>query len=160
MDFDVTDKINGTIERTPDVEPALADFKDYIAGQTLSQTIELADSPADAIEVEMDKTVLKIAVKNRQSKIVHRSSFIVPFIVHRSSFIVHRSSFIVHRSSFIVPFIVHRSSFIVHRSSFIVHRSSFIVHRQSRMSLNVPTISISSCGKISSAPSTMLSGTV
>jgi hypothetical protein len=63
MDFDVTDKINVTIEQNPDVELALSDFKDYIAGQTLALNIELADNPVDATEVEMDKTTLKIAVK-------------------------------------------------------------------------------------------------
>jgi isoleucyl-tRNA synthetase len=63
MGFDVTDKINVTIEQNPDVEAALADFGDYIAGQTLSRNIELAENPADAVEVEMDKTTLKIAVE-------------------------------------------------------------------------------------------------
>ncbi|MDR2384004.1 MAG: isoleucine--tRNA ligase [Prevotellaceae bacterium] len=68
LDFDVTDKINVTIEQNPDVELALADFKDYIAGQTLALNIELADNPADAVEVEMDKTTLKIAVKRIENK--------------------------------------------------------------------------------------------
>ena len=63
MDFDVTDKISVTIETNNDVKDALADFKDYIAGQTLAQSIEMADNPSDAVEVEMDNYTLKIAVK-------------------------------------------------------------------------------------------------
>ncbi|MDR1339182.1 MAG: isoleucine--tRNA ligase [Prevotellaceae bacterium] len=63
MDFDVTDKISVTIEQNPEIEPALSDFRDYIAGQTLALNIELADSPAEAIEVEMNGIMLKIAVK-------------------------------------------------------------------------------------------------
>jgi hypothetical protein len=42
---------------------ALTDFKDYISKQTLAQNIELADNLADAIDVEMDKIILKIVVK-------------------------------------------------------------------------------------------------
>jgi isoleucyl-tRNA synthetase len=63
MDFDVTDKINVTIEQNPDIQLALEDFKEYVAGQTLALSIELADSPVNAVETEIDGTSLKIAVK-------------------------------------------------------------------------------------------------
>ena len=63
MRFEVTDKIDVIIESTPDTEAAMTDFRNYVASQTLCRNIELATSPADAIEVEMDKSSLKIAVK-------------------------------------------------------------------------------------------------
>ena len=63
MRFEVTDKIDVIIESTPDTEAAMTDFRNYVASQTLCRNIELTTSPADAIEVEMDKSSLKIAVK-------------------------------------------------------------------------------------------------
>jgi isoleucyl-tRNA synthetase len=62
MDFDVTDKISVTIEQNSDIQLALEDFKEYVAGQTLALSIELADSPVNAVETEIDGTSLKIAV--------------------------------------------------------------------------------------------------
>ncbi|MDR2425164.1 MAG: isoleucine--tRNA ligase [Prevotellaceae bacterium] len=62
--FEVTDKIDLTIEATPETEAAMTDFRDYIAGQTLCCSIELvAAAPANAIEVEIDKSTVRIAVK-------------------------------------------------------------------------------------------------
>ncbi|MDR0560084.1 MAG: isoleucine--tRNA ligase [Prevotellaceae bacterium] len=63
LKFDVTDKIDATIEKTPDTAAAIADFKDYIAGQTLCRNVELAENPLDAVEVEIDRSNLKIAIK-------------------------------------------------------------------------------------------------
>ena len=63
MDFDVTDKISVTIELNNDTQDALSDFKEYIASQTLAEEINLSNNPANAVEVEMDKYMLKIAVR-------------------------------------------------------------------------------------------------
>ena len=61
--FDVTDKIDVVVERTPDTEAALADFRHYVASQTLARDVTLADElSSEAVEVEMDKSVLRIAV--------------------------------------------------------------------------------------------------
>ncbi|MDR0982335.1 MAG: isoleucine--tRNA ligase [Culturomica sp.] len=63
-DFDVTDKIILSIEKHPEIDEAVNNFKDYIASQVLAEKVELADSleDEDAKEVEIDdmKTFIKV----------------------------------------------------------------------------------------------------
>jgi isoleucyl-tRNA synthetase len=55
--FDVTDRINITIEKADEFNEALIAFKDYICTQTLANRLELADKlyDADIKQVEFDK---------------------------------------------------------------------------------------------------------
>ena len=63
--FEVTDKIVIEIQKHDKINDAIANFKDYIASQTLANSIQLVEHlNSDAKEVEIDeeiKTLLKIA---------------------------------------------------------------------------------------------------
>ena len=50
--FEVTDKITAYIQRLPEVEDALAGFKDYIASQILAKDIVLQDSVDGGTDIE------------------------------------------------------------------------------------------------------------
>ena len=61
--FEVTDRIVARIQRLPEVEEALAGFKDYIASQTLAREIILEDALSGGVEVEWledNKITLKL----------------------------------------------------------------------------------------------------
>ena len=61
--FEVTDRIVARIQRLPEVEEALAGFKDYIASQTLAREIILEDAVSGGVEVEWledNKITLKL----------------------------------------------------------------------------------------------------
>lgn len=59
--FDVTDRISAHIERLPEVEEAMAGFKDYIASQTLALEIVLDDNVEGGADVEwLDDRRIKI----------------------------------------------------------------------------------------------------
>jgi isoleucyl-tRNA synthetase len=61
--FDVTDKINITLQRHAYIADAVATFKDFIAAQTLALEIMLVDEvPAPSV-VEIDDVTLHVAVK-------------------------------------------------------------------------------------------------
>ncbi|MGE0018587.1 MAG: isoleucine--tRNA ligase [Draconibacterium sp.] len=55
--FEVTDRIEITIEKTVEFDAALIGFKDYICAQTLANKLELAEKPVegDVKQVEIDK---------------------------------------------------------------------------------------------------------
>lgn len=62
-DFEVTDRIQVTIEKHADVAAAVAHFKNYIANEVLADSIELSEQVADGTEVELtDGVKLKIGV--------------------------------------------------------------------------------------------------
>ena len=61
--FEVTDRIVARIQRLPEVEEAIAGFKDYIASQTLAREIILEDAVSGGVEVEWledNKITLKL----------------------------------------------------------------------------------------------------
>lgn len=67
--FEVTDRINTVIyadgENYDEIEASLGEYADYVAGQTLSLSLELrklADAPADAAEVEWGDSSVRIAI--------------------------------------------------------------------------------------------------
>ncbi len=67
--FEVTDRINTVIyadgENYDEIEASLGEYADYVAGQTLSLSLELrklADAPADAAEVEWGDSTVRIAI--------------------------------------------------------------------------------------------------
>ncbi len=59
-DFEVTDRINITIEKHPDFDNAVENHKEYICAQTLANKLELTDNLTDARarEVEIEKDVM------------------------------------------------------------------------------------------------------
>jgi isoleucyl-tRNA synthetase len=61
--FDVTDKVTVTLQRHPALAAAIADFKDFIASQTLAVAVELADEAPGGAPVEIDGITLQILVK-------------------------------------------------------------------------------------------------
>ena len=63
-DFEVTDKVEVKIEKRDDVAESLQEFNEYVCGQTLCGSIELADRLEGADEVEWgDDEVLRISIK-------------------------------------------------------------------------------------------------
>ena len=67
--FEVTDRINTTIyadgENYGEIEASLGEYADYVAGQTLSLSLELrrmSEAPADAAEVEWGGSSVRIKV--------------------------------------------------------------------------------------------------
>ncbi len=66
--FEVTDRINITIEKHNNFDIAVENFKTYICTQTLANSLELTDNvnDADAKEVEIEKDItVKIVVKKQ-----------------------------------------------------------------------------------------------
>jgi isoleucyl-tRNA synthetase len=61
--FDVTDKITVTLQRHPVLAAAVADFKTFIASQTLALAVELVDEVSGGVAIEIDETALQVAVK-------------------------------------------------------------------------------------------------
>lgn len=62
--FDVTDKINIVLEQHPVIEGAIADFKDYIATQTLAINISWGNPSNNAAIIDLDDDVnIKVDVK-------------------------------------------------------------------------------------------------
>lgn len=71
--LDVTDRIDTVVYAEGDdyksVEDALAQYRDYIASQTLSLSLTLetlSEAPADASELEWDNGIVKIDISKRQ----------------------------------------------------------------------------------------------
>ena len=67
--FDVTDRIHTTIyaagDAATDIAAALSHYRDYVASQTLSLSVDLLpleDAPADAAEVEWGDDMIKIQI--------------------------------------------------------------------------------------------------
>jgi isoleucyl-tRNA synthetase len=62
--FDVTDKVEITLEHHAEIDSAVENFKEYIAGQTLANSITLASKVANGIELDLDNEIIvKIDVK-------------------------------------------------------------------------------------------------
>ena len=63
-DFEITDRIEVTVEKCDDVADALSEFEKYVCEQTLSEKITLVESLEGADEVEWaDDRVLRISIK-------------------------------------------------------------------------------------------------
>ncbi|MBK7409639.1 MAG: isoleucine--tRNA ligase [Saprospirales bacterium] len=63
LDFNVTDRIEITLTRAPEVEPAVAQFGDYIKNETLANKLTFADQ-VDGEETELTEgVVVRIGVK-------------------------------------------------------------------------------------------------
>ncbi|MBO6082023.1 MAG: class I tRNA ligase family protein, partial [Bacteroidales bacterium] len=60
--FEVTDRIEVTIEPNPALQDALAQFGPYVCAQTLARSIRFEPQPAGAVEVEWEEGTLAIAV--------------------------------------------------------------------------------------------------
>lgn len=66
--FEVTDRINITIEKHVDFNKAVENYKEYICAQTLADSLELTDNlnDAEAKEIEIEKGVMvRIGVKKQ-----------------------------------------------------------------------------------------------
>lgn len=62
--FDVTDKVVITLQKHAEIDAAIANFKDYIAGQTLATDIILAETVNNGVEIDLDnELILKIDVQ-------------------------------------------------------------------------------------------------
>ena len=53
-DFEITDRVRVSIERTPAVEAALAEYGDYVASQVLADAVTLEDRLEGEGVVELD----------------------------------------------------------------------------------------------------------
>ena len=63
-DFEITDRVEVSIEKRDDVVESLAEFTGYVCEQTLCENINLADSLENADEVEWgNDEVLRISIK-------------------------------------------------------------------------------------------------
>lgn len=62
--FDVTDKVVITLQKHAEIDAAIANFKDYIAGQTLATDIILTETVNNGVEIDLDnELILKIDVQ-------------------------------------------------------------------------------------------------
>lgn len=63
-DFDITDKVEVSLEHHPATDAALADFAGYIAAQVLAASIQAVDTvEGEAHELEIDDFTVKVGVK-------------------------------------------------------------------------------------------------
>ena len=62
-DFEITDKINIEIERHAEINPAIEQFSDYIASQTLATNITLVDNLSNAEKLDFDDYMVKVKVE-------------------------------------------------------------------------------------------------
>ena len=60
--FEVTDRVKIVIEKRPEVEDALASFKDYVCTQTLAESLSLAEKVDGAVAAEWDDATIDINV--------------------------------------------------------------------------------------------------
>ena len=61
--FEVTDRVNVVIARNEVIEDALAQFGSYVCEQTLAVSLDFADAPEGASEVEWEDGTIGISVK-------------------------------------------------------------------------------------------------
>lgn len=61
--FEITDKIKVTIERKAEINLAVEQFGDYIASQTLANSINLVENLSDAEELDFDDYVVRVKVE-------------------------------------------------------------------------------------------------
>ena len=61
--YEIVDKIVVEIESREEIKDAVNEFADYIASQTLANSILLSDNIIDFTELEMDDYTVKVAVK-------------------------------------------------------------------------------------------------
>jgi hypothetical protein len=60
--FEVTDRVKVEIERSADIEAALADFSAYVCEQTLAEAIAISDA-CEGSEVEWEEGTIRIKVE-------------------------------------------------------------------------------------------------
>lgn len=60
--FEVTDKIRIVLERRPEIEEAMQDYRDYVCSQTLGVDLTLSDILKDSSEIEWDEGTLKVSL--------------------------------------------------------------------------------------------------
>ncbi len=60
--YEITDRIVVKIEKQAEINDAIADFNQYIATQTLANSITLHDKVEDAVELDFEEFVVKIGV--------------------------------------------------------------------------------------------------
>lgn len=60
-DFEITDRVKVTLTDLPEVRAAVEQFGEYIKGQVLANSLELASEVADGILLDIDE--LKVTAK-------------------------------------------------------------------------------------------------
>lgn len=66
--FDVTDKVVITLQKHAEIEEAVANYKEYIAGQTLANDIVLSEKVNGGVEIDLDnELILKIDVQKAEA---------------------------------------------------------------------------------------------
>jgi len=64
MGLEVLDKISIEVERNGDVmTSAISEFKQYISTETQAVSLEIKDNVANAAEVDMDESILKVLIR-------------------------------------------------------------------------------------------------
>ena len=66
--FDVTDKIDITIEQQPGIADAVEGFRDLIASQTLAAAIRFVPDCTDGITIDVEDVPVKIKVEKKETK--------------------------------------------------------------------------------------------
>ncbi|MDD6211243.1 MAG: isoleucine--tRNA ligase [Bacteroidales bacterium] len=61
--FDITDKIEVTIEKNADITPAVEAYRDYIAGQVLATSVTLADKLEEGEQLDTDDFEARVAIR-------------------------------------------------------------------------------------------------
>ena len=60
--FEITDRIRVVVEAVPVAEKAVNDYRDFIAGQVLAESIELAAQVESATTFDLDGTNVKFSI--------------------------------------------------------------------------------------------------
>ncbi len=60
--YEITDKINIQIERLPEINAAVENYKGYISTQVLANSLELADSLSQPVELDFEDYVVKVEI--------------------------------------------------------------------------------------------------
>ena len=61
--FEITDKIAIEIESREEIAEAVKEYSNYIASQTLANSVLLKDSVSDATNLDFDDYIVKVSVK-------------------------------------------------------------------------------------------------
>lgn len=61
--YEITDKINIRIEKLPEINAAVENYKGYISTQVLASSLELTDSLSQPVELDFEDYVVKVEIR-------------------------------------------------------------------------------------------------
>src|SRR4030095_5381391 len=65
LDFNVTDRIDVSLEKHDSINSSVINFKNYICAEILADTLELIDSLSNGVTIEVNDLPVKVIVKQK-----------------------------------------------------------------------------------------------